>query len=105
MRLKLIAHSLKMFQLGMFQLLVLLLNLTVILAKNDPKIVIVGAGAAGISAAVDLLEKGINDVTILEAENRIGGRIHSVKLGKYFNSSRPVLNLENIFFFIFFTAV
>ena len=40
--------------------------------------VIIGAGLAGISAAVKLVESGIENVVILEAENRIGGRIHSV---------------------------
>lgn len=39
---------------------------------------IVGAGLAGFSAAVRLMENGFNDIVILEAENRIGGRVHSV---------------------------
>lgn len=43
-------------------------------------IVIVGAGAAGIAAASKLLENGFDDVKILEAEDRIGGRICSVEL-------------------------
>jgi monoamine oxidase len=41
-------------------------------------IVIIGAGAAGISAATKLIENGFNNVIVLEAENRIGGRIHSI---------------------------
>uniref|UniRef100_A0A182Y2A2 Amine oxidase domain-containing protein n=1 Tax=Anopheles stephensi TaxID=30069 RepID=A0A182Y2A2_ANOST len=40
-----------------------------------------GAGAAGIAAATRLLERGFRNLTILEAENRIGGRIHSVRRG------------------------
>lgn len=48
------------------------------MASNSPKIVIIGAGAAGIAAASRLFENGIKDLIILEAENRIGGRIHSV---------------------------
>ncbi|KAK0162744.1 hypothetical protein PV327_006496 [Microctonus hyperodae] len=48
--------------------------------NSSPKVVIVGAGPAGIAAATRLLENGFTDITILEAENRIGGRIHSVKL-------------------------
>ena len=39
---------------------------------------IVGAGISGIAAATKLMENGFNDITILEAENRTGGRIHSV---------------------------
>lgn len=47
----------------------------------NPKVIIIGAGAAGYAAACRLLEKGISNIVILEAENRIGGRIHSVKFG------------------------
>ncbi|XP_009993010.1 PREDICTED: spermine oxidase isoform X1 [Chaetura pelagica] len=49
--------------------------------KRQPRIVIVGAGLAGLSAAKALLESGFTDVTILEATDRIGGRVQSVKLG------------------------
>lgn len=45
------------------------------------KIIIIGAGASGIAAATKLYENGLSDITILEAENRIGGRIHSVEFG------------------------
>lgn len=45
---------------------------------ESPKIVIVGAGLSGFSAAAKLLEHGYDDITILEAEERIGGRVHSV---------------------------
>ncbi|KAL3285881.1 hypothetical protein HHI36_000401 [Cryptolaemus montrouzieri] len=48
------------------------------------EIIIIGAGAAGIAAAAKLIENGIENVTILEAENRIGGRIHSIFLGDAF---------------------
>lgn len=46
------------------------------------KIVIIGAGAAGIAAASRLLQKGVNNFIILEATNRIGGRIRTVSFGK-----------------------
>ncbi|XP_075565689.1 spermine oxidase isoform X2 [Pelecanus crispus] len=49
--------------------------------KRQPRIVIIGAGLAGLSAAKALLESGFTDVTILEATDRIGGRVQSVKLG------------------------
>ncbi|KAF5283915.1 hypothetical protein FQR65_LT13676 [Abscondita terminalis] len=46
--------------------------------KKDKSIVIVGAGAAGIAAASKLLENDFENIHIIEAENRIGGRVHSV---------------------------
>lgn len=49
--------------------------------SKTPKILIVGAGAAGISAACRLIQHGFSNVSIFEAQNRIGGRINSVKLG------------------------
>lgn len=45
-------------------------------------IVIIGAGAAGMSAATMLMENGFLNLTILEAENRIGGRIHTIEFGE-----------------------
>ncbi|XP_049295110.1 uncharacterized protein LOC125770013 [Anopheles funestus] len=47
----------------------------------NPRIVIIGAGAAGVAAATRLIERGYKNVKILEAENRIGGRIHTVPFG------------------------
>ncbi|KAH1170235.1 spermine oxidase [Mauremys mutica] len=48
--------------------------------KRQPRIVVIGAGLAGLSATKSLLENGFTDVTILEASDRIGGRVQSVKL-------------------------
>ncbi|CAG9761870.1 unnamed protein product [Ceutorhynchus assimilis] len=45
----------------------------------EPKILIVGAGVSGIAAATKLLENGFSDIIILEAENRVGGRVCSVE--------------------------
>ncbi|CAD7088581.1 unnamed protein product [Hermetia illucens] len=47
----------------------------------DPKIVIIGAGVAGIAAARKLLERGFRNILVLEAENRIGGRIQTIPFG------------------------
>lgn len=49
---------------------------------KDPKIIIIGAGAAGIAAAARLIEKGLKNITILEGKDRIGGRIHTVEFCK-----------------------
>jgi monoamine oxidase len=50
----------------------------------NSKIVIIGGGAAGISALSKLLEYGYKNVILLEAEKRIGGRIESVPFGANF---------------------
>ncbi|XP_047073276.1 polyamine oxidase 1-like [Lolium rigidum] len=44
-----------------------------------PKVIIVGAGMSGISAGKRMAEAGITDFVILEATDRIGGRIHKTK--------------------------
>uniref|UniRef100_A0A182K325 Amine oxidase domain-containing protein n=1 Tax=Anopheles christyi TaxID=43041 RepID=A0A182K325_9DIPT len=53
----------------------------VVMSRRAPSILIVGAGSAGIAAATRLLERGFSNLTILEAEDRLGGRIHSVRRG------------------------
>lgn len=50
---------------------------------KSPRIVIVGAGASGIAAAAKLIENGLENLIILEAENRIGGRVNTVKFDDY----------------------
>jgi monoamine oxidase len=44
-------------------------------------IAIIGAGIAGLAAAQKLYANGFNDVIVLEATNRIGGRIHTIPFG------------------------
>lgn len=46
------------------------------------QIIIIGAGAAGLMCARDLIRAG-NNITVLEARNRLGGRIHTVTDGKF----------------------
>jgi monoamine oxidase len=43
--------------------------------------VVVGAGFAGLSAARELVKKGVKDVVVLEARNRVGGRTWTRRLG------------------------
>jgi spermine oxidase len=45
------------------------------------QVIIIGAGAAGLSAANSLVKNGIKDFKIIEARNRIGGRILSIDMG------------------------
>ncbi|XP_067215950.1 uncharacterized protein [Linepithema humile] len=48
---------------------------------KQTKILIVGAGAAGIAAASKLLQKGVDNFVILEANQRIGGRVYTENFG------------------------
>ncbi|MDE0653682.1 MAG: FAD-dependent oxidoreductase [bacterium] len=47
----------------------------------DQRILIVGAGAAGLAAAGELQARGFENVVILEASDRVGGRIRTGSLG------------------------
>lgn len=47
----------------------------------NKKIVIIGAGLSGLLTAYRLLNKGF-DIEIIEARNRIGGRIHTLQSGE-----------------------
>jgi NADPH-dependent 2,4-dienoyl-CoA reductase/sulfur reductase-like enzyme len=47
--------------------------------SHKPKVGIVGAGIAGLRCAEVLIDHGV-EVTVLEARNRIGGRVHQAHL-------------------------
>ncbi|KAE8741122.1 hypothetical protein FOCC_FOCC013380 [Frankliniella occidentalis] len=49
--------------------------------QPQPSVVIVGAGVAGLSAAERLAHCGICNISVLEATDRPGGRVHSCWLG------------------------
>jgi monoamine oxidase len=64
---------------------------------KDANVVIIGAGASGLTAAADLTRAGV-DVTIIEARDRIGGRMFTkkdphtnatIELGAEFIHGRP----------------
>ncbi|GAV88458.1 Amino_oxidase domain-containing protein [Cephalotus follicularis] len=50
-------------------------------SPSRSSVIIIGAGVSGISAARLLAENGIEDVVILEASDRIGGRIRKESFG------------------------
>lgn len=49
--------------------------------KKEPRIIVIGAGISGIGAANMLCQEGFNDIVVIEATDRIGGRIWSLELG------------------------
>ncbi|MFN2629431.1 MAG: flavin monoamine oxidase family protein, partial [Gaiellaceae bacterium] len=53
-------------------------------AGTAPRVAIVGAGIAGLNAALTLQDKGIAS-TVYEASDRIGGRMHSDRSGYFAN--------------------
>ena len=56
-------------------------------AGSAPRVAIVGAGIAGLNAALTLQDKGIAS-TVYEASDRVGGRMHSDRSGYW--DGRPV---------------
>ncbi|XP_074316273.1 polyamine oxidase 1-like [Silene latifolia] len=62
-------------------LLCITLFVALVSSATPASVIIVGAGMSGISAAKQLQEAGIYDYLILEATDRIGGRIHKTQFG------------------------
>ncbi|XP_049542685.1 spermine oxidase-like [Anopheles darlingi] len=48
---------------------------------GNPRIIVVGAGAAGVAAVSKLYQSGLTNVTLLEGSHRYGGRIHTTPFG------------------------
>lgn len=45
---------------------------------NDLRVFVIGAGSSGIAAASKLAQNGFTNVTLLEAEDRFGGRVNTI---------------------------
>ena len=55
-------------------------------SKTHTDVIIIGAGAAGLLAGKLLVEQG-KSVCLLEARNRIGGRIHTLPFNEWNNTA------------------
>ena len=65
----------------MFTLNTVFLFCTFYAAVIGERIVIIGGGASGLAAASKLYQNGFENVTIFEASERLGGRMHSIPAG------------------------
>ncbi len=70
-----------------------------ILGKKQPRVALIGSGIAGLQCASDLASAGFTNFVILEATDRIGGRIHSIDLGEFLGSANVLMsrNKQKIF--------
>ncbi len=50
-------------------------------------VIVVGGGMAGVSCCSKLIENGIHDVLLLEANDRLGGRINTINFGNSYDLS------------------
>lgn len=66
--------------LRLFQRIFNFLEFTMSEKMERKLVVIIGAGASGIAAATRLYENGITDILVLEAEDRIGGRVNTIEI-------------------------
>lgn len=68
----------KMFKI----LLIILINLINYLIKangdNVYDVIIVGGGVSGLSTASRLIKNGIDNILLIEADSRLGGRAHTI---------------------------
>ena len=48
-------------------------------------VIIIGSGISGLSAASELVDNGVSNILILEAQDYVGGRTHTVQIGKLVN--------------------
>jgi len=51
--------------------------------RSEPDVAVIGAGAAGIGAARRLGEAGSVSVLVLEARDRVGGRVHTIAPARF----------------------
>ena len=64
-------------------------------------VIVIGGGTSGLATASQLVELGHTNILVLEASNRLGGRIRSMETsGKnfYFSKISKIIIINSIFF-------
>lgn len=56
---------------------------TYLVPNRKAQVVVIGAGLAGLAAAQRLYKSGIRNVVVLEAQGRVGGRVHTINHSDY----------------------
>lgn len=49
-----------------------------LIPERKARVVIIGAGLAGLATAQRLHESGVREVIVLDAQSRVGGRVHTI---------------------------
>ena len=52
------------------------------LAENFTRFLVIGGGLSGLSAAAHFARNGVKDFKMLEARNRLGGRVMTAQIGE-----------------------
>lgn len=68
------------------------------MAQSFNTVIIIGAGVSGIAAATKLLKNNFKNFIVLEAENRIGGRIQTLAFGGNYCLFNSVLKVIKWFY-------
>lgn len=64
--------------------------------SGKKKVVVIGGGLGGLSAAISLQQKGY-DVDIYEQNNHLGGKLNRLKDGFGFDLGPSILTMPHIF--------
>jgi monoamine oxidase len=67
----------------------------VLRAQSSRKVIVIGAGLAGLSAAYELSQAG-HEVTVLEARTRPGGRVFTIR-GQFADGMYAEAGATNVF--------
>lgn len=66
------------------------------MSESSWNVIVIGAGIAGLSAATHLQQHNVKDVIILEARDRVGGRLFPYKLSSFHPAKRDFCDHPNL---------